>query len=216
MYKHLFLLASFFVCSILSLPVYAQDSAEFGKYKNHPDYSEGFITEPDGNRIKGLIKDSRPERLYRKITFVNEEGKRKKYTPSRLESFQLGKSIYHSDGSRFLELVEEGGKVGLYRIRKKQSSNVSSSPYSYGRFGGPFHRDRVRDRVYTDDTLEIIYFVRKKGEKKFRQVEQDGFHRAFAKYFMDCPKLSDRIRYKELNHSHIKIIVQIFNNHCSS
>lgn len=175
------------------------------------DYAPGYIILPEGDTIKGLVKDRStgtfPE-LYKRIRFKSEESIfRNKYSPGQILGYACGDRIYESlplweetAFFRFRYYLYEGNEKVFLRVISKSGS------LTY------YHWEYMdQDSNYLDYT-PLFY---RPGYHEMVRVTQGvlGLKRnRLMEYFQDCRELVEAINKKQLNE--IYEVYDYYNNNC--
>jgi hypothetical protein len=168
----------------------AQESKKYLKYKDDPDYSQGYIIDIQGKETPGLIHMRRGNFT---IAMVDLNGEKKSYDPSQLKSYVTSGATYFSDGSSFFEFIQGGEKVWLF---KKQVIAVGNQQISPG----------FSERE--------VFYVKKVTETKFTAVTKFNFKNKFSEYFSDCKELASKIENNDFNYNNLEEIVYFYNSQC--
>jgi hypothetical protein len=175
---------------LISFSALAQESKKYLKYKDDPDYSQGYITDIQGKEIPGLIHIRRGNFT---IAMIQLNGEKKSYGPSELKSYVASGTTYFSDGSSFFEFIRGGEKVWLF---KKQIIVVGNQQFSPGFSEGE------------------VFYVKKVAETKFTSVSKFNFKKKFSEYFSDCEDLVSKIENDGFGYNNIEEIVYFYNFQC--
>ena len=176
------------------------------------DYVQGYIILPEGDTIKGMVKDRSegtfPE-LYKRIRFKGDQSPfRKKYGPDQILGYACGDRIYESvplweetDFFRFRYYLHEGNEKVFLRVISK------SGALSY------YHWEYMdQDSNYLDYT-PLFY---RPGADQMVRVTQGilGLKRKrLMEYFQDCGELVEAINERQLNE--IREVYDFYNNSCA-
>jgi len=161
------------------------------------DYEKGYIVTQKNDTIYGKIKDRKSgisPRLYKKIRFRTENSLfHKKYAPHQLLGYKAGERVYESFGlkkesslfsTRYM-LTPSYPKIFLKRIHKGKLSY--------------YHWEHLD---YESGYIDYIPLFHLNERNEMCRATQGIFglkSKSLAKYFIDCPELSDIIRTNTLN-----------------
>ncbi|UXX78986.1 hypothetical protein N7E81_16655 [Reichenbachiella carrageenanivorans] len=175
-----------------------QESSKYLKLKNSPDYRTGYVFILDSTKIEGLIKHDflNEAANYSVVKFIHKDGSKEKYYPNNSISFGYSYHKFISDGSSFLELIQAGKNISLYKNVTKSSWSAPGAP-------------GMSSTTYSS-TFEH-YYVKRDSEDSFKEVQNKKFKEVFSEYFYDCEALSVEISKEELGLKDIKTIVRKYN-----
>lgn len=135
-------------------------------------------------------------KAYSMVTFVHQNGTKRKYYPRNIKGYGYSMYKYESDGRLFYEIVVSGKKANLYK-RIYQSSTMMP-----GGAGMP---------AMTTTSSSENFYVRKINETEFKQVMKKKFKEEFAAYFEDCADLASDISEEKVTHKDIRSLVRKYN-----
>ena len=178
----------------------AQESKKYLKYKDKPEWREGYVVLKDSIKIEGLVKEYplNIQKQHSSVLFVNRNGEKKNYYPNDLFEYGFGYTKkFFSNSSNFFQKVKTGKKVSLYKIEtlERWGTLGSSSP------------------GFTSQG-EYIYF-KKNNQYEFKNIRKKNFVKEFSEYFSDCQLLKDKILREELTHKDYKAIMKEYNFNCN-
>jgi len=173
------------------------------------EFHSGYIVLNNKDTIYGEIQDRdvRRGRLYEKIRFRSENGKRKKYSAHDLMSYMVGKTVYES-----MWFDEDSYFFKFYYTHK------------YGTGKKTFLKLNTKGKVscYTKEFVDFdcngidgFELFLKQGEKHFQRADQGIFglkKKKLMVYFKDCPVL-----VSNLNKGMFKYAFEVaafYNNSC--
>ena len=98
------------------MDLFSQESEKYQKLKGEYNYFEGFVVLKDSTIIEGLIRNDLDHQgvLFSMVYFVNKEGKKVKYVPDQLISYEFPKGTFISNNDKFYQLIRAGNGLGLY------------------------------------------------------------------------------------------------------
>ena len=138
------------------------------------DYYPGFVVTNIGDTTFGSVMDrkSNPLKLLKKIRFIDDNGKKHRYTSGEILSYKIGKGTFESQwyyGRRQFFKVIEPGYVTYYELE-------SSDEF---------------------DNIFGTKYLKRSNEDQFTMVILIGFRKRMMRYFADCQELVRRIELKE-------------------
>jgi len=158
-------------------------------YSNN-EFEEGYIVTNDRDTIFGMIKDRKLgtfNKLYSKIIFKNEKGKKRKYGPADILAYKIGYdefvSLWYLEGYYFFDLnIRSNENKGEKRFFK----HIMKGPLNY------FYLEYVEENgvidhsgYYKRENEDLMLFVR---------TGIFGLNRKqLASYFKDCKPLQKKI-----------------------
>ena len=176
----------------------AQESKRYLKLKQNTSYWEGYVLNRDSVKITGLVKDNllNDTKKYSVVTFVQKDGTKLKLYPNTIKGYGYSNHSFISNGSSFLENVQHGRRLSLYK-------NATVTSWSAGGAPGmaPMTHTNVKENFY----------VKRSNESVFKEVRKKNFKQDFSNYFKDCEEVSNKILNEEYNHKDISEIVRKYN-----
>ncbi|MEZ4972436.1 MAG: hypothetical protein R2820_03965 [Cyclobacteriaceae bacterium] len=198
--RFLILITVTLVCNL----ALGQDSKKYLKAKRNYNYREGYIIGLDSVRIDGLVKDDvlHESKKHSNVTFVHKDGLKKTYFPWELKGYGYTNHQFISYKKLFLEILESGKKVTLYKA--VEVTVVSVGGLVGGGFGTlPPSSGKVKHEAY---------YLRRANEASFREVVKRAiFKDIYSEYFGDCEDLANEIREGRLKFDDLRRIVMKYN-----
>lgn len=154
------------------------------------DYYPGYVVTNDLDTLYGMVKDrkSSPLKIYNKVHFKNEKGRKKKLGPNQIIAYKSGNSEFHSvwnDDLKFMRVMESG-RVTYY----------------------------INESVDEDSNLFESKILKRDNENKFTTFIGIGFRKKTMKYFADCPELVERLDVREFRYNSLGEAVRFYNLNC--
>ena len=155
------------------------------------DFYPGYIVTNSADTLLGMVKDrkSSPLKIYNKIQYQNEKGKKKKkYAPNEILAYKSGNSVFHSvwyDDLQFLRVMESG-RVTYY----------------------------IDESIDEDRNLFESKILKRENENKFSTFIGIGFRKKTMKYFADCPQLVKRLDVRDFRYNSLGEAVRFYNQNC--
>jgi len=154
------------------------------------DYYSGYIVTNSADTLLGMVKDrkSSPLKIYKKVRFQNEKGRKKKYGPNEILAYKSGISVFHSlwyDDLQFLRVMESG-RVTYY----------------------------IDESIDEDNYLFETKILKRYNEPKFTVVIGIGFRSKMKKYFADCQELVEMLEVREIRFNSLGEAVRFYNQDC--
>ncbi len=159
---------------------------------NKKAYLPGYVVTPNLDTLRGRVMDRAPldksPRLYKEVRFIDENGRRKKFTPTHITSYardgQVFVSVPFIEAPRFPKISLGGSPTVEQRFLKvKRSGYLSLYEYEFIDFDGPHY--------------DYIYYIRKEGDDAFVAVPILGFRRAVKKYLSDAIPIVEKVESRE-------------------
>jgi hypothetical protein len=154
------------------------------------DYYQGYIVTNNADTLLGMVKDrkSSPLKIYKKIYYQNEKGRKKKYGPNEILAYKSGNSVFHSvwyDDLQFLRVMESG-RVTYY----------------------------IDESIDEDRNLFESKILKRENENKFTTFIGIGFRKKTMKYFADCPLLVEHLDARDFRYNSLGEAVRFYNQNC--
>ncbi|NOS91910.1 MAG: hypothetical protein HOP30_08305 [Cyclobacteriaceae bacterium] len=186
---------------------FAQESADYEKYKKSLNYWDGYIIDKGGQKIEGLVKDLNEEKVAYQVVFVNKAGAKKKYKPSQIRGYGYSVYKYVSNSKIFLEVVSEGKRIGIYK--------ALTESINYGGLSGTAPMKSQSEGYYFKKTNEVVFFEFKaEAVNSIRLGKSKKVDKKLVEYFSDCESLKTRIASGELTSNDYNKIAYHYNYDC--
>jgi hypothetical protein len=156
------------------------------------EYEYGFIIDNKADTTWGMIRDRKsfPVNLYKRIRFIDQEGKRKRYGPDRIRAYQKGSGFYESrfydDEHTFLKVIIKG-YLSYYRREYEASGDDGSGIDSYA-------------------------LLLKSGEYEYFSINGLWYKRKMSAYLNDCPDCVDKLQNREFRFRNLYELVLYYND----
>ncbi len=178
-------------------------------------YVPGVIYLRNNDTLVGKIKDQ----LFfstRKIKFIDESGKIKKYSVNQITGYtKLGLLKYlvipgGTFGTKlcFMQVVEYGNLILLAYTRATNSSmNSGGGSYAGGGFGGSYGGG-----IHTSGSgTTTSYYIKKRGTNKSGRVRYLDFKKFMLEYVSDDAEVKKLVEEKSLVFRDLYLIIQKYN-----
>lgn len=166
-------------------------------------YEEGYVVMNSGDTLYGMLKDRKSgsfPRLYEKVKFRNEKGKKRFYGPAAIRAYGWGNQVFRSLHFTHDNLLFSA--VGLNE-GERRFLKVHVSGYL------TLYEDEFID--HDGPTIEGRFYLKKADEHQFIHVPWIGFRKSMISYFNDDPVLSEAIQRKKYRYADIRQLVREYN-----
>lgn len=157
------------------------------------DFYPGYVVTNSGDTISGILKDRKSTstslKIYKKVHFRNERGRKKKYGPNEILAYKRGNDQFHSvwyDDLQFLRVMESG-RVTYYIDESVDADN---------------------------NNLFETKILKRDNENRFTTFIGISFRKKTMKYFADCPELVGRLEVREFRYKSLGEAVRFYNTKC--
>ncbi|MEL6557410.1 MAG: hypothetical protein AAFQ94_04455 [Bacteroidota bacterium] len=212
--KAYFVLLSFFI--LFSLSANSQESKRYRRLKDHTDYSEGYVTLKNGERIEGLIHYFKSG--FYSVILVDKQGRKLKYTPDDLKD-------YYNSRYTFVSGVTSKRQSLFFRLVPAVSGDLQlyETIYEFGGFSSDYGSNAAIERANVpfsrvdDDDNGFVYHVKKSGDQFYYMLERLLRRpKKAAEYFTGCPEFIKKVEqdeFRELDPSDRTEIIKIVNSY---
>lgn len=177
-----------------SHPLYAQK-----------DYLSGYVITKDGDTLYGTVRDrklSTVTKLYTKVRFKNQKGKKRKFGPDDIAGYKRGESIFQStpfeDVGKFIREVRvNSGEKHFLRIWESGYLTL-------------YEHEFIDDDCDSDSGFRL--YLKKADENQFTHVPMIGFRKKMKFYFSDHYPIIRKIENKTYRYRNISRLVKDYNS----
>lgn len=178
-------------------------------YSQSFGYQPGYVVTDHSDTLHGYVHSQSQIKKYRLVQFKNLTGKKTKFLPGSIKSYNYGGENFES-----IKVVQRlAAYIGDYLfMRRMEKGEVNLYECTYKTNGMPVLDTEGKEisRGYSVNT--DYYLEHRNGENLW--VIRHAFKVKIAKFFKEYQRLSDLIIKEEYTYQDLSLIVQIYNDWC--